>query len=216
MNPPLLRRPWLWGAFAAALLGVPIAATLGARQHGPPLPVYGAVPALGDDARLTDQRGAPFTARNLEGSVWVADFIFTGCSEACPKLSGELAKIRTFLKNRGALGRARLLSISLDPAHDDAPRLSAYAAGFGADPTTWKFVTGPAAAIEEAVVRGFKISVERSADPAQASGFSIVHGTHLVLIDAHGRIRGYYDANDAEALGRLRADLFRLLDAGGA
>jgi protein SCO1/2 len=206
----MLRRPWAWGAFALALLAIPVAAKVGARRAAP-LPVYGQVPAFA----LVDQTGAPFTTHDLDGAVWVTDFIFTGCSQACPRLTGELGRLQTFLANRGALGRVKLLSISLDPTRDRREQLAAYATGFHADARVWKFVTGPAQQIEDTVVGGFKVSVERRRDDEAPSGFSIVHGTHLVLIDARGRIRGYYDAADAAAMTQLRADLARLVEARG-
>ncbi len=41
---------------------------------------------------------------------------------------------------------------------------------------------------------------------------SITHGVHVVLVDGRGRIRGYYDSNDADALERLVTDARRLAD----
>jgi protein SCO1 len=38
----------------------------------------------------------------------------------------------------------------------------------------------------------------------------IFHGTHFVLVDAAGHIRGYYESNDAAATERLVQDAARL------
>ena len=54
--------------------------------------------------------------------------------------------------------------------------------------------------------RGFKIALTRGSSDAM----SITHGVHVVLVDGQGRIRGYYDSNDADALERLVADARRL------
>jgi protein SCO1/2 len=196
-------------------LGIPLAATLAARSHrARALPIYGAVPVFS----LTDQNGQAVSSGALYGKVWVVDFIYTGCSEVCPRLTGEMAHLQTFLRNRGMLGRAMMISISVDPERDTPERLRTYAAGFAAEPGAWKFLTGPAEDIEAVVVRGFKEGIERSG-AARAPGvnddFSILHGSHLVLIDGAGRIRGYYDATEHESMERLRGDLSRLVDSGG-
>jgi protein SCO1/2 len=195
--------------FAVVLLCIPVAATLAARsRHAAALPIYGTVPAFS----LTDQTGRPVSGHDLDGRVWVADFIYTGCSEVCPRLTGEVARLQTFLRNRGLLGRAVIVSISVDPERDTPERLRAYAAGFAADPATWKFLTGPAKDVEDVVVRGFREGVERS---GEGESFSILHGSHLVLIDGAGRIRGYYDAQAGESMAKLRGDLARLVEAAG-
>lgn len=33
---------------------------------------------------FTDQHGEPFGLEQLEGKVWIADFIFTNCETVCP------------------------------------------------------------------------------------------------------------------------------------
>jgi protein SCO1/2 len=207
----MLKRPLPWIAFALFVLGVPAFATLITRSRAhAQLPAYGQVPAFA----LTDQTGAPFSSRELDGKVWVADFVFTSCSSACPRLTQAMAELERHLVNRGADARTRLVSISVDPDRDTPERLRAYAAGFSADPQRWKFLTGPAKQIEDAVVGGFKQGLEREAQDAGDS-FTIVHGTRLVLVDAHGTIRGFFDAADGAEMARLRAAISRLLDRGG-
>ena len=48
------------------------------------LPVLGRAPAFA----LTDQSGAPFVSRQLEGAPWVANFMFTTCPTICPRQTG--------------------------------------------------------------------------------------------------------------------------------
>lgn len=205
----MIRRPWLWAAFGATLLAIPILATLRARAQRGELPHLGQVPAF----TLTDQTGQPLTSAGLAGKVWVADFIFTRCSEACPKLTAEMANLARYVHNRGG-DRVRLVSISIDPERDTVAALQQYSAGFRADPALWKFATGPADAVKDAVVRGFKIGVEREKDDS-TDGFAIVHGTRFVLVDGRGAIRGYYDAGEPAAMALLRTDLDALVERGG-
>ena len=42
---------------------------------------------------LTDQHANPFNASQLQGKVWIADFVFTRCQGPCPMLTMQMAKI---------------------------------------------------------------------------------------------------------------------------
>jgi protein SCO1/2 len=206
-----LKRPWLWSLFAVVLLAVPVAATLTARAHKGP-PKFGRVPPF----QFVDQTNHPFSSRDLDGKVWVANFIFTSCSQVCPRLTAEMARLERYLGNRGQDGKTRLVSITVDPERDTPERLAAYAAGFHADPQLWKFATGSVKDVEDAVVGGFKSAIEKERDDGSADGFSILHGTRMVLVDGRGEIRGYYDAEDAFQMARLREDIAHLIERGGS
>ena len=76
-----------------------------------PLPKLGAVPAF----ELTDQAGAPFSSRALEGKVWVANFIFTRCPDICPTFTAKMGAIQAGTQ---ALGDGlRLVSFTVDPGN---------------------------------------------------------------------------------------------------
>lgn len=171
------------------------------------LPRYGTVPAF----TLASGAGQPFGTAQLDGHVWVADFIFTTCPEICPRMTEEMARLQGWLVNRGLDRRVQLVSVSVDPDRDTPEKLRAYAEQFHARPGLWTFVTGSQQAIEDAVVHGFKIAVSREKDDSQ-DGFAIVHGTKFVLVDGARHIRGYYDAGDAASMAKLRSDAAALAD----
>ena len=164
---------------------------LGCHGTAPP-PVLGAFP----DFTLTDQNGRSVRAADLRGHAWVADFIFTRCPSICPLLTEKMAGLAANPKAKDL----RFVSFSVDPSYDTPAVLSAYAAAHHAD---WTFLTGPIATID-AVAAGAKLALER--DPAKPAPTAILHGTHFVLIDADGQIRGYTDSSDDDALARLLAD----------
>ena len=194
-------------AIAGLLVAVVSTAAIAMLRRKVELPRYGAVPAF----TLSDGAGQPFGTQQLDGRVWVADFIFTTCPEICPRMTEEMSRLQTWLINRGLDGRLRLLSVSVDPERDTPEKLRAYAHQFHARPDTWTFVTGPQQVIEDAVVHGFKIAVSREKDDSQ-DGFAIVHGTKFVLVDGKRQIRGYYDTSDAAAMAKLRDDVAALAD----
>lgn len=73
-------------------------------------------------------------------SIVVIDFIYTSCTTVCPVMSTFMAQLRDRLTDQPP-GAVRLISISLDPAHDTVPVLARYAKRYGAGPR-WSFVTG--------------------------------------------------------------------------
>jgi protein SCO1/2 len=179
------------------------------KSRAAPLPRYGAVPAFS----LTDAAGKPFGNAQLDGAPFVIDFMFTTCPEICPRMTEEMGKLQTWMVNRGLDARVRLVSVSIDPDRDTPEKLRAYAQKFHARAGTWTFVTGSQQAIEDAVVKGFKIAVSREKDDSQ-DGFALVHGTKFVLVDGKREIRGYYDAGDGESMARLRNDVMTLAEGG--
>lgn len=191
-------QPWLWTGFLALVMATPVLRSA-LPTPVPPPPVLGTVP----DFRLVDQTGAPFGPERLAGRVWIADFIFTRCPDVCPRMTERVAGVHRALGDR-----ADVVSVSVDPAYDTPERLAAFARAHGADSPRWHFLTGDSRHVQEAVLRGFKIAFSRDSEDIA----SITHGVHVLLVDGRGRIRGYYDSNDADALERLVTDARRLAE----
>jgi protein SCO1/2 len=191
-------QPWLWTGFLALVMALPVLRSA-VPPPLPPLPVLGTVP----DFRLVDQTGAPFGPGRLAGRVWIADFVFTRCPDVCPRMTERLAAVHRTLGDR-----TDLVSVSVDPAYDTPERLAAFARAHGADSPRWHFLTGDSRYVQESVLREFKIAFGRESEDIA----SLTHGVHVVLVDGRGRIRGYYDSNDADALERLQDDARRLAE----
>ena len=156
---------------------------------------------------LTRETGAPHGSAELDGHPWIANFIFTRCTAICPAFTLKMAGVQSSLEREKL--DAKLVSFSVDPTYDTPERLADYAKRHGADPARWAFVTGDPKMIKAAVVDGLKVAAEPPLAPGQDPD-SIFHGSHFVLVDAQGRIRGYYDSNDDDATQRLISDLRRL------
>jgi protein SCO1/2 len=205
-TPGHLRLSPAWLLFAALALAIPVAPLL-LKPRPPALPDLGELPAFS----LTDQNGRPFGRDDLRGKVWVADFVFTHCSDACPRLTQRMRSLQDRLDPHGGVG---LLSISVDPERDTPEKLRQYGQTYGARDELWRFLTGSPTEVQRTVVKGFKtamakvpLSTERSQtdDELRAETFDIMHGDRLVLVDAQARIRGYYVADDAGIVAVLRA-----------
>ena len=196
-------RPLFWLVVVAALAAWP--AVWAARSTiPPPPPVLGTLPSF----RLVDQDGSPFGSEDLAGHVWVASFIFTRCSTACPAITRQMLRIERRARNLEPA--FHLVSISVDPGFDTPARLAEYARTWRASPRMWTFLTGPSDAVRKTVVDGLRVSVQ--GDPDAAGPDALSHGTHLVLVDRRGRIRGYYASDAPDAVDRVVRDAALLVD----
>jgi protein SCO1/2 len=194
----ILGHPAFWTLALLCIVGLP----LGRHFLGPseaPLPLLGTVPAF----HFTDQDGSAFGPGTLAGRPWVANFIFTRCPTVCPVMTEQLAALLPRLD-----ARIHLVSFSVEPDFDTPKRLRDFAQAHGAVSPRWHFLTGDGKDMQRAVTDGFKISLAH--EGAEDDFLSIVHGVHLVLVDAQGNIRGYYDSTDPEARERLVRDTRQL------
>ena len=167
------------------------------------LPHLGHVPAFS----LTDHDSRPFGQKELLGRPHLVSFMFTHCPSVCPRV---LAKKKEILKAALAAGQdLTMVSISIDGENDTPAVLSKYARDNQLDLEHWTLLTGDARQVAEHAERSFKIAVSGKPDATKAD-YGLTHGSHLVLIDSQGEIRGYYASSDTETTARLVSDLKRL------
>ena len=160
---------------------------------------YGTVPAF----QLTNQNDQPFGTEQLNGKIWVVDFIFSTCPGPCPMISSRMSELQKPLENTDV----RLVSVTVDPEKDTPEVLRGYAEKLGAQPGRWDFLTGPKAAIYDLSRSGFKLPVSEDSDTPGVPA----HSTRAVLVDRKGVIRGYYDVTAPDTLTNLTADINQLL-----
>lgn len=209
----LLRRGLLWGLLIGVLVALAVAFVLHrfGRPPAEPLPVLGTIP----DFTLTDQTGRTVGREDLLGAPWVGDLVFTRCVLACPLMSTKMAALdRDLPREDGARGgpAARLVSISVDPEHDQPAVLAEFAERYRAS-DRWLFLTGDRDEIYRLAGEGMHLGFDPNPPlvPLQ-EGDNIYHSTRFVLVDGLGRVRGYYDSESSEELELLRGDLARLIE----
>jgi protein SCO1 len=188
-----------WVAFAALVLAVPMSVLLLRPAFRKELPILADLPQFS----LVDEDAKAFTRDDLLGRVWVADFVFTACADACPRLQSKMKSLQERLIPLQQGGNISLLSISVDPERDTPEKLRDYAQIFGQRKGQWRYLTGEQREVEKTVVRGFHTAMAKMPTgntDAHLEAFDIMHGERLVLVDRLGRIRGFYDADDQDAL----------------
>jgi protein SCO1 len=184
------------------------------------LGLYGEVP----DFTLMDRSGRTVARADLLGHVWLANFVYTQCTETCPLQSAVVAR----LQREFGQPELRFVSITVDPERDTSAALAHYAERYGADPVRWLFLTGDKRAIYRLATDGFRLGVVDPDDPKPSAGLwpwiaprvawaahgskgLVIHSQRLVLVDRRARIRAYHLPDDEASLGRLRANLRTLL-----
>ena len=187
MNPPparIWRNPRRWVAPACTIL-VLMAGCFGP----PPPPVVTVLPSYD----LIDRHGEPFGTEQLAGQVYVANFFFTRCTTMCPMLTNSMSKLLRRYREGGIEG-IRLVSISVDGAHDTPDQLAAYAERHEIETEAWSLLTGPPEQVRPLVLEGFRLPLGDRQEDEQGM-MDIAHAERLVLVDRWGQVRGYYGSH---------------------
>lgn len=117
-------------------------------------------------------------------SPTVLTFVYTRCPmpEFCPMVVSRLQALQDAVGDG-----ARLLAVTLDPAHDTLEVLSAYGEQAGARTPVWRF-----GRLESDSLQALAL---RAALPVSPSGDDIVHGLRWLVLDSRGRLVERYDDN---------------------
>jgi protein SCO1/2 len=164
--------------------------------------IYATIPPFS----FIDRYGQPFTEKDVEGKIIIADFFFTRCTTICPRMSVNMQQLQLKL-NDEAFKDVVFLSHTVDPENDTPEVLDAYAKKLEADPDRWKFLTGDAFDIYRMGNTGYLLSALEDSTSAE----QFVHDGRFVLVDKERHIRGYYDGTTATGMNALAADLKMLL-----
>ncbi len=155
---------------------------------------------------FTDQKGASVSLKDLRGSFWVANFIFTRCPGPCIELTQEAMRLQEVLPKE-----VKMVSFTVDPKFDSPEVLDRFAQAHNADYPRWRFVTGPFELMKRLIVKGFKQVLADAPEAAQATEGLYIHSRSFALVDDKGWIRKYYDGLNPDATKQMQDDLEFLL-----
>lgn len=139
---------------------------------------------------LIGSDGAPLAAWAAEPTAraWLVDFIYTRCPSVCLSLGSHYQQMQRELQQQpNAAAGVRLLSVSIDRAHDQPPALARYAALQKADADWWRLAVPASDTDATALLRALGVVVV----PDGLGGFN--HNGAIHLIDARGRLRALFD-----------------------
>ena len=142
------------------------------------------------DITLLDQHGQKVSLASLKGKPVVFDFIYTTCPGPCLMLTARMKQIANQLGS--TLGpEVRLVSITVDPEHDQPPQLLAYANDQGATENGWLFLTGTPKQIDD-VMAHFDLIRRHEADG------TVDHVLEFFLVGADGHALLQYMGEKAD------------------
>lgn len=146
-----------------------------------------------------DQDGKTITEKDVEGKIYVTDFIFTRCGSICPSMTNNMSILQSKYKNDDEI---LLLSHSVTPRMDSVPVLKKYAETKGIISSKWHLLTGNEdqiyALAKKQYYAGDTIGYYQT-------GNEFLHTENFILVDKHRRIRGVYN-------GTLALEMYRLMD----
>jgi protein SCO1/2 len=148
--------------------------------------------------RLTDQNRQLVSLSQFAGKVVALTFIYTRCPrpDYCVRLSNNFGLLQRRFKDRMGQDLV-LLTVVIDPVHDQPDALQDYARTWKADPRNWRFLTGSVPEIQQ-LCRRFDMAFY----PDEAL---FVHSFHTVVIGRSGKLAANLEGNDfsAQQLGDL-------------
>ncbi|GAB4074557.1 SCO family protein [Barrientosiimonas marina] len=136
----------------------------------------------------TDQGGDTVSLADLKGKVWIADFIFTGCTTVCPPMTANMAKLQEKLNEANA--SVEVVSFSVDPERDTQDIRKKYISSRGGDLSNWSFLGDYGFDyVKDLSESSFKSAVGK---PPKGSD-QVSHGTRFFLVNQQGTIVKQYD-----------------------
>jgi protein SCO1/2 len=148
---------------------------------------------------LQDAQGKTVTDATLLGKVWVANFFFASCPDACPLMSKKLAGLQQTFKNAKDF---HIVSVTTDPATDQPAVLDEFARRYHADQSRWHFLRGAKSTAVALSKGGLELDVKDDTP---------MHSVKFAVVDRDGVVRGRYDSTKTEELEQLKVAIKELL-----
>jgi protein SCO1 len=135
-----------------------------------------------------DQDGKPFTNKDVEGKVYVAEFFFTTCKAICPTMNSNMRTVYDQFRDDPDF---LILSHTCQPEVDSAPVLKKYADLLKVDTKRWIFLTGR----KDSLYNAARISYHLD-DPLnnlRNIDDDFLHTQFWALVNKEGKVKKIYD-----------------------
>ncbi|AQQ53065.1 SCO family protein [Planococcus lenghuensis] len=160
------------------------------------------------DFSYMDQRGEEVSLDSLEGTPWLAAFIFTSCETVCPPMTFNLTDIQGELEAKG-IEDYKIVAFSVDPENDTPEQLQEYLSNYPVpDESKWHLLTGYSQEEVKALgAESFKTLVQNDPNSDQ-----VVHGTTFYLVNGEGTVVKDYNGYQDVPVDMIAADLETLIE----
>ncbi|KAA0965727.1 SCO family protein [Sporosarcina sp. ANT_H38] len=138
---------------------------------------------------FTNQHNAKVSLDDMKGKVWLAQFIFTVCTSACPPMMSNMADLDKQLIDEG-VEDYKIVSFSIDPTVDTPELLQEYLDLYDVqDQSKWEMLTGYSQEkITDFAAKSFKTLVADIPDSDQ-----VMHATYFSLVNKKGEVVKTYN-----------------------
>lgn len=147
-----------------------------------------------------NQEGRTVTQKDLDGSIYIADYFFCTCQSICPIMSNEMEFLANHFKSDSLI---KFISHTVNPENDSVPVLADYAKAHHANPAQWFLVTGDKKELYDLARTGYMIS----ADSGDGGPNDFIHSQNFALVDKEKHIRGFYDGTNHQDMLKLIEDV---------
>jgi protein SCO1 len=141
-----------------------------------------------NEFKAVTQENEPFEKKNLDGKIWVADFIFTNCADVCPPMTANMTKLQKMVDEE-ELKNVEFVSFSVDPTVDTPEKLTEYAKNFGLKDDNWTFLTGYSQEFIETYAR----ETFKTLGKKPQEGDQVIHQTYFFLVGPDEKVKKIYD-----------------------
>ncbi len=190
----------IWSGLAVVVAAI-VAVALLAQSRPAPLPVISQLQPFS----LTNQLGDRVSPAELQGTIVVANVIFSRCPTQCHQLSRRMARLQEQLGPE-----VRLVSFTADPQFDSPAVLKQYGQRYGTDPARWWFLTGPKAEVYRVAEKDLLFTVMDTGEANPRLEERFIHANNFVVLDRQGRMRAVV-SDEAPDVERQLAALVRRL-----
>lgn len=156
-----------------------------------------------------NDKGEEVRMADLKGSTYIVSQVFTRCPGQC---AGVAEKLRELQTEFGDDPNFKIVTFTIDPAHDDPAQLRKFRETFKLEGDNWWFLTGDPEKVRDYTLEEFQFRVEEKPEEERITpGDVFKHDTKVVLVDENAYIRGWYDAFIDESLEALYDDTREVL-----
>lgn len=159
-----------------------------------------------EDFEFITQDNEKFSLKDLAGEWWIANFMYTNCTQVCPTMIPNMSSVQNKLQDLNL--NAKIVSFSVDPNYDTPPVLREYVEEYGVDLSTWTFLTDyEFSDIKRLSENSFKTSL----DKGSSGETEFAHSTGFFLVDPHGKVIKRYDGLATQDIKLIIEDLKKVL-----
>ncbi|MDQ7947944.1 MAG: SCO family protein [Pedobacter sp.] len=147
---------------------------------------------------LVNQNGTKVNWETYKGKIVLFNLFYTkGNTPGMQAANQSMAKFAQSYANNSMV---HFVGLTIDPSTDQPAQLQQYLSHENKHPAKWDLLTGDTATVKHLIGQGLLLDAVKTMVQGQPK---FTFSNMFVLVDTEHRIRGYYEATNAEALSKL-------------